>query len=182
MRHWLTIDNLLILAVFAVTVPRAGYAISRDDDPSLWFIGYMAAVVLDLATWRFAYVFQVSRGKNKKRLYLVAFLTFAAFALFWQTIYLMERLSLWESVIKSAVWPLSVIFLAVHHGMSDMSDERREMTKEPVCNVTPPVVLDNPRDKALSLYGQGWSFDKIAETLGKSERQVRRYVKKNDIH
>ena len=87
LHRWFTLDNLLILAVFAVTVPRAGYAISRDDDPSLWFIGYMAAIVLDLATWRFAYVFQGARGKNKKRLYLVAFLTFAAFAWFWQTIY-----------------------------------------------------------------------------------------------
>lgn len=125
MKRLLTVDNALLLVVFAVTVPRAGWVISQDDASFLRAVGYIAAIALDLATWRFAYVWAQSRGKTKRRLYMAAFLAFAFYAWFWQVAYLWGRVAGIEAGIKSVVWPLVIVFLALHSGLVDEAEARR---------------------------------------------------------
>lgn len=46
------IANVLIVAVMAVTILRAGSVISVDDAAEFWFVGYVAAFVFDALTIR----------------------------------------------------------------------------------------------------------------------------------
>jgi hypothetical protein len=191
MKRLSSIDTLLIALVLAVTVARGGHVIAAWEQPGLGWVGYLAAIAIDLLILRFAYAWRRSSwGGTPWRLRLVAFVAFAAWSGGVQWQYMRANSAgWWEALLLSAIWPLAIVALAVNEGMT-RREERQPDTAEratiPVARVLPlahaqlaPHSTDR-RQHALALAQRGMPARAISAETKTPLRTVYRWIKEKD--
>jgi hypothetical protein len=120
------VDIALIALTMVVTVPRVGWWMARWEQPDLWFVGYAAAVVFDLAIIRLAYVWSRASAGRQRAITLGGFVFFAVCSGLFQAFYLVEqRAAVQEALPLAAIWPVALIILALHQAGQDERRERR---------------------------------------------------------
>jgi hypothetical protein len=186
------VDHLLIALTMAVTVPRVGWWMARWEQPDLWFVGYAAAVVFDLAILRLAYVWRRTGARRQQAVTAAGFLFFAGCSGVFQFFYLLaQNASLWQAMPLSAIWPVALSILALHKAGEDERIERTQAaaarraisrrdvlsgTRQPRPSRTSGWT-DAQRTEAVRLAASGWTVRRIADELGVPRSTVGGWVR-----
>lgn len=184
------IDLVLIGLTMLVTVPRVGWWMARWEQPDLWFVGYAAAVVFDLASLRLAYVWRRTGNRRSRLVTGIGFAFSAACSGIFQAFYLLSQsASLAEAASLAAIWPVALGILALHKAGQDEGQDRRAarcgtrssrvrdvpagrsntVHEEPTLGHQPGrrrAWTSEQRREALRLAGSGLSVRKVAEQIG----------------
>jgi len=164
------IDLVLIALTMLVTVPRVGWWMARWEQRDLWFVGYAAAVVFDLAVLRLYYIWQRAASHRQRVVAGSGFLFFAACSGVFQMFYLLaQKASLLEAVPMAAIWPVALSVLALNKATQDEREERREAIRRRVSTVPSGRTTgwtDAERTEALRLASSGRTVREIAAELG----------------
>lgn len=186
------IDLVLIGLTMLVTVPRVGWWMAMWEQRDLWFVGYAAAVVFDLAVLRLSYIWQRAASHRQRMVAGSGFIFFAACSGVFQMFYLVaQKASLLEAIPMAAIWPVALSFLALNKATQDEREERRDAAR---CRVSTVLSgsddqasgvpsgrtagwTDAQRTEALRLANSGRTVREIAAGLGVPRSTVGEWVK-----
>lgn len=184
------VDLTLIGLTMLVTVPRVGWWMARWEQADLWFVGYAAAVVFDLASLRLAYVWRRTGNRRSRLVTGFGFAFFAACSGVFQAFYLLSQsATLAEAGSLASIWPVALGILALHKAGQDEGQDRRaarsgtrasrrpdvpaghQAASDPALLVRTPsgrrnVWTPEQRQQALRLAGSGLSVRKVAQRVG----------------
>jgi len=191
------IDLVMIGLMMTVTVPRVGWWMARWEQPDLWFVGYAAAIVFDLAILRLSYVWKRSTWRRQQAITGGGFLFFASCSGLFQTFYLLtQKASLLEAVPLAAIWPVGLCILALHKAAQDDRQERQDLrAQRRLASIESELSgrtgqqrpgqratwTDEQRREALRLAGAGQTIRQVAGQLGIPKSTVGGWIKEERL-